>query len=241
MYKRQIKYDPSRHGNLKARLNGLIAEVSDLNARAGQLPARIRDKRRLIDELSRRIREIEEARRTVERDEKALENLAVLLNALDDVQIAVRRDFVDVINSVLDDVWSRLYPYGDYSGVRVKIEGEGRKAGDYVLQLRESGGWVNVDGVASGGERTLAALALRIAFARSLTNIGILLLDEPTHNLDSNGIERLTEVLAEGIPEVLDQVLLITHDDEMEKAATGRAYRLVRNKGADEPTRVKGI
>ena len=160
---------------------------------------------------------------------------------MDDVQIIVRKNFVEIINNVLGEVWGRLYPYGDYTGIRINIEGDGRRAGDYVLQLRERRGWVNVDGIASGGERTLAALALRIAFAKSLANLGILLLDEPTHNLDRNSIEKLVEVLSEGIPQVLDQVLLITHDEELEKAATGIAYKLYRDKERDEPTRVERI
>ena len=87
---------------------------------------------------------------------------------------------------------------------------------------------MNVDGNASGGERSLASLGIRVAFARALSGMGLLLLDEPTHNLDSEGIEKLIEVLREGMPEVLDQVILITHESDMEKAASGLSYRLMR-------------
>ena len=54
-------------------------------------------------------------------------------------------------------IWNELYPYGDFSGVRLTIDK------DYVLQLKGSDGWISVEGVASGGERSLACLALRIA------------------------------------------------------------------------------
>ena len=58
-------------------------------------------------------------------------------------------------------VWSELYPYNDFTGVRLAIDK------DYVLQLEEAGGWISVDGIASGGERSMASLALRIAFSLS--------------------------------------------------------------------------
>jgi len=236
-----IRYDEGEHRAVKEKLRETLSQLSTVKAKLSELPLRMGDKKRLVEEKRRRVEEVEKARKELEIKERALEKLKILLNALDDVQIIVRKEFVEVINAVLADIWQRLYPYGDYSAARIEIVGNGAKAGDYVLQLRERRGWVNVDGIASGGERTLAALALRIAFARALANLGILLLDEPTHNLDRNGIEKLVEVLSEGIPEVLDQVLLITHDEEMEKAATGIAYRLYRNKETDEPTRVERI
>ena len=40
---------------------------------------------------------------------------------------------------------------------------------------------------------------------------------------------------------VLEQVILITHEESLEKAATGNAYRFYRDKEKDEPTRVEPV
>ncbi|MCD6367630.1 MAG: hypothetical protein J7L45_00935, partial [Candidatus Aenigmarchaeota archaeon] len=102
-----------------------------------------------------------------------------------------------------------------------------------------SGNWITVESVASGGERTTAVLTLRIAFALVLSpSLKWLVLDEPTHNLDDQGKEYLSDVLREKIGEFIDQVFLITHDDKLENAVTGYLYKLERKKEKNEPTRV---
>lgn len=102
------------------------------------------------------------------------------------------------------------------------------------------GGWVPVEGIASGGERFCAAIALKIAFAMVLVpNLGWLILDEPTHNLDDEGIRALARVLNEEVPKIVEQVFVITHDENLKDAATARVYRLDRNKAAGESTKVE--
>jgi DNA repair exonuclease SbcCD ATPase subunit len=66
-------------------------------------------------------------------------------------------------------------------------------------------------------------------------------LDEPTHNLDSEGIQELAVALRERIPEVVKQVLLITHEERLEAAVSGYLYRFIRNKELDEPTNVEQV
>ncbi|MBR9681303.1 MAG: SMC family ATPase [Candidatus Altiarchaeota archaeon] len=223
-----VHYNKLEHKTLKENLRAVVEEFSRIRTKATMLPESIHDKQTLISELSGKREKILDAKTLVEKSEVAMEALKILSNALIDVQIVVRKKFVEVVNELLSDVWIKLYPYGDYDGLRIFVEEDGRRAGDYVLQIHEAGGWVNVDGVASGGERSMASLSLRVAFARALSRMGTLLLDEPTHNLDSEGIQKLIEVLKEGMPEVLDQVVLITHESDMEQAATGLSYRLMR-------------
>jgi DNA repair exonuclease SbcCD ATPase subunit len=142
----------------------------------------------------------------------------------------------------MGELWGDIYPYGDFTGVRLAVEG-GERSADYVLQLRDrSGNWAPVEGIASGGERTDACLALRIAFAVVLAPaLSWLVLDEPTHNLDAEGIQELAAVLRERIPEVVQQVLLITHEERLEAAVSGYLYRFSRNKDTDEPTKIEQV
>jgi len=98
---------------------------------------------------------------------------------------------------------------------------------------------VNVEGVTSGGERSTASLTLRIALSLVLTqNLSWLVLDEPTHNLDKQAIKELATTLREHLPEIVDQIFIITHEPELEKAASSYLYILERNKEKDEPTKV---
>jgi DNA repair exonuclease SbcCD ATPase subunit len=137
----------------------------------------------------------------------------------------------------MQSIWGELYPYKDIFNIRLGIE-----EGDYVLQLQDSSGWIAADGIASGGERSIACLALRIALSLVLApSVGMLVLDEPTANLDAKSIEELANVLREKITKFVEQVFLITHDPSLENAVSGYLYRLEREKAKDGFTKVSLI
>jgi len=149
----------------------------------------------------------------------------------------LRKNFVSAVNQAMEAIWPELYPYKDLYGVRLGIE-----EGDYILQLEDSTGWIPADGTASGGERSIACLALRIAFALVLApQLRWLVLDEPTHNLDSRAVEDLANVLRDKVSEFVDQIFLITHDPNLETAVSGYLYRLERDKEKDGFSKVVKI
>lgn len=63
----------------------------------------------------------------------------------------------------------------------------------------------------SGGEKTSFGFALRVAMSEELSNIGLLILDEPTYGLDSLRRKKLAEILMD--QEQIGQLIVITHDD----------------------------
>jgi ATPase involved in DNA repair len=77
----------------------------------------------------------------------------------------------------------------------------------------------------SGGERTILAIAFRVALAKTLLGRlpGLMILDEPTQNLDAENKARLFEMVKE-IAGMLEQVIVVTHDEEI----IGRADNIVR-------------
>jgi DNA repair exonuclease SbcCD ATPase subunit len=164
------------------------------------------------------------ARKTNEKVTKA----KLLQNALVEVQEGLRAQLVSAVNESLAASWGEVYPYRDYSSARLKPA-----ADDYELQLQEGGGeWVGADH-ASGGEKSIAALCLRMAFARVLApSLGLLILDEPTHNLDEAGTAALSEALRRGAGEggAFEQIFIITHDDALREAAEGALYSFERGK-----------
>jgi len=171
----------------------------------------------------------------IEKLDALVSDLKIFAEALKQTQAELRKEFVEAVNYTMNKLWQTLYPYQDFVGIRLAIE-----EGDYVLQLQERAlSWINAEGVASGGERSIACLALRIAFALVLApQMRLLILDEPTANLDSNSIGVLATTLRENINEFIDQCFIITHDEALEEAVTGNAYRFERDKAKDEATRV---
>jgi len=70
----------------------------------------------------------------------------------------------------------------------------------------------------SGGERVSLAIALRLAIAKSLMNdIGFMIMDEPTVNLDDYRKRELIDII-KSTTEVVPQIIVVTHDEELLQA-----------------------
>jgi exonuclease SbcC len=219
---------------LRTQLQEKVSEEAGLGVRLNSIREKILDRQDMVRDLEKRNKLLEEYRSEIMRDGCAVDSLQAFVKALKATQDQLREEFLKNVNQLLSVVWRELYPYGDFTGVRLIIDK------DYILQLKGSEGWVSVDGVASGGERSMACLALRIAFSLSfIPNLRWLILDEPTHNLDSNAIAQFIEVLREKMPAFAEQVFLITHDERISEGVQGVLYKLDRNKNEDGATQVK--
>lgn len=222
-------------------LIALEGELRNLVGKEKELSAKIAAVNQLSVERDTRLKELESILSKVTKekeDMKKLENLTIQLKifakALEETQIQLRQEFITLVNYSMNQLWQTLYPYQDFTGIRLNVE-----EGDYVLQLQSRNDWINVEGVASGGERSIAALTLRIAFSLILApNIRLLFLDEPSHNMDTNALRQLATTLKERVHEFMEQVLIITHQEELEEAVTGRSYRLERDKINDGVTNI---
>lgn len=204
---------------------------SDLEKRLEVVQTKMADREEMLEERTKRREELQQKLDTVadHRERVAayrakIDALDELLAALEDTQVDLRQRFVTRVNDVMTDVWDRVYPYDDYDAIRLNA------AEDYRLELQDDDGrWVPVDGQVSGGERHSAALTLRIALSIVLAPAWrILLLDEPTHNLDATTIEDLAETLRTRVADIVDQLFLITHEERLETAATGELYQLTK-------------
>ncbi len=218
---------------LRKSMEEKSAEEAFLKERISGLGERLGERTERLREIREREGLLERYRRELMEGEKIRGDLRKFTEALILTQDQLRSEFLKTVNSIMDRVWQELYPYGDFEGIRLAIEG------DYILQLKEPGGWVSVEGRVSGGERSMACLALRIAFSLAfIPNLRWLILDEPTHNLDSNAIQHFARVLRERMPEFVEQVFLITHEERISEGVTGSLYKLERDKEQNGPTLV---
>jgi exonuclease SbcC len=167
---------------------------------------------------------------------KLEEELVIYKNALASAQLNLRTDLVESINTAMNEIWSIFYPYRDYREIRLLATDK-----DYHFEVKGAD-WRALETVASGGERACAALTLRVALAMVLTpNLSWLILDEPTHNLDKEAVELLSQTLQLKVPEVIDQTFVITHEEGLMGSDFASSYKLSRDKGKFEATRVEKI
>jgi exonuclease SbcC len=223
-------------------LEKIRKEFTETVSKKSEFEERLKNLNQLLGEKEIRKNEEEEKLKIVEAQkaeiiklEKIIKDLKIFEKALEQTQTQLRIEFIDAVNYTMNEIWPNIYPYEDFTSIALNIEG-----GDYVLQLKDRfDRWVNADGIASGGERSIACLALRIAFSLVLApQLKWLVLDEPTHNLDSRAIEDLAETLKTRIGDFVNQVFLITHEEKLEDAVTGSLYRLGREKGRDGVTQI---
>ncbi len=181
---------------------------------------------------------IAEQEKQVEKYEEAAKKVGIFSNCLNATQIELRETMIETINSAMNMIWGSIYPYKDFTDARLSVVDAG-----YDLEVKtRNDKWVRVEGILSGGERSAAALCIRIAFALVLTKkLSMLILDEPTHNLDTNAVQKLSTMLRDDMPKLVEQIFIITHDKELEAAASSNLYLLSRNKDIDESTKVEEL
>jgi len=224
--------------DMQRELRNLFSKEKQIETEIVGVERVAKEKYLRLNELESKLADVRKYQMEIAKIQNINKNLRIFEKSLEQTQIELRKEFVHAVNYTMTNLWETLYPYQDFVGIRLNVE-----EGDYVLQLLErTGKWINVEGVVSGGERSIASLALRIAFSLVLApQLRWLILDEPTHNLDQNAVEDLAETLRERIGEFVDQVFLITHDEKLENAVTGSLYRLEREKEKDGPTKVIAI
>jgi exonuclease SbcC len=88
---------------------------------------------------------------------------------------------------------------------------------DYGIVLEENGferPFVNL----SGGEQMAAALSVRLALLKQLSDVRLAFFDEPTTNMDAERRERLAEQISHITRrKTFDQLFVISHDDTFEE------------------------
>jgi DNA repair exonuclease SbcCD ATPase subunit len=227
-------FSPAVLEKVESDYKSILGLEGEMQADQRNVNGMIIDKQKLLEEVENKKRTLESYVQDIRKIAAISDQLRLLESALEATQEQLRKDFITAVNDAMQSIWPELYPYKDIFSIRLGIE-----EGDYVLQMQDSTGWVPADGVASGGERSLACLTLRIAFSLVLApQIRLLVLDEPTANLDSQAIDIMADVLRERITSLVEQCFLVTHDDKLKEAVSGYCYEFSRDKSKDGVTNV---
>ncbi len=190
----------------------LISKYEELKSRINSINYIIEEKNKRLNDLLAQEEHIAKIELEIKKLQSKIEFLQQLRSALLVAQEQLRKELLQSVNELMEKIWILLYPYQKWSSIRLSANET-----DYSLELRTPDGvWMPVIGFASGGERMLAALTLRLAFAKILSEFDILILDEPTHNLDSAAIETFISALQEKHSEFLvNQLFIVTHEERL--------------------------
>jgi DNA repair protein SbcC/Rad50 len=194
----------------------LLRQVQDLETTLKNSETLLIEKTKRLAELNAQKQKVSEIEQKIKEAEEKAGFLDRFKTALEATQLALRDELILAVNEVMSQVWVEIYPYEKWSGVRLASTEQ-----DYTLQMKETDGdWVPVSGFASGGERMLASLAVRIAFSRVLApGLSLLILDEPTHNLDEKAITTFIDVIQNKVSDFLDQIFIVTHEEKLAENA----------------------
>ncbi len=199
--------------SLERERDKIQGEIEALRTRIGVIRGNIEMLDKSIREREQEIASIEEKIRKKPSIENALKILRVLEKKILGGEGLIAQMLTQMVIKALEEEVNRSLETFSRE-FTVEIES------DFNINIKAgSRGTLSINSL-SGGERTMLAIAFRIALAKILLGRlpSIMILDEPTQNLDVENKSRLFDMIKE-IAGSLDQVIVVTHDEEIiEKA-----------------------
>ncbi len=151
-----------------------------------------------MESIIRRIREMEG---NLKKEKDFLSFTAFVRDTIKSSSEFVIKEFIGEISSEANSIYCEIMD--DH---RLTL----RWTNDYDIEI-ESDGDISSYRQLSGGERMSAALSVRLALLKSLSNCDFVFLDEPTQNMDETRRENLSEQISK--IKGFKQVFVISHDD----------------------------
>ncbi len=220
--KKENDFDSENFKNLEKKFNEVKSDIRIVQKEK-------ESKKEVLEQYKKRVEELKKRKSLIDKIEEDIERYRILEDffvsfrkKLKEAQEKLRKQFIENLNDVMKEIWDNIYPYDYYSDIEISVEE------DYILKICDSrGNKVPVEGEVSGGERHSAALTMRLALSAVLgKRFNVLMLDEPTHNLDERTVSDLSDTLREDVSDIVDQLILITHDKDLEDSVTSYLYRV---------------
>jgi exonuclease SbcC len=176
-------------------------------AMTAQLEAARRSESSLASELAR----LSEVRDRMREEFRAKERLEELNDATDFIRDVLKQAGPLVTESYLYNISIEANQL--FREITGDADRSLRWSRDYEVLLEEEGHERSFQNL-SGGEQMAAALSVRLALLKQLSDIRLAFFDEPTINMDAERRERLAQQIGE--VKHFDQLFVISHDDTFE-------------------------
>ncbi|KAK3329075.1 P-loop containing nucleoside triphosphate hydrolase protein [Apodospora peruviana] len=231
--------------NAQEDYDRLVKEARFIESRRGKLGA---DRERLMgsmstkDEQFARLNEeyeidlkgakakYKESHIKVETTKAAIDDLGRGTAALDHAIMQYHSLKMEEINRTVGELWQSTYQGTDIDTIQIRSDvetgttaaGASKRTYNYRVSMVKGDTEMDMRGRCSAGQKVLASIIIRLALAESFgVNCGLIALDEPTTNLDSDNIRSLGESLHAIIKARQSQsnlqLIVITHDEEFLK------------------------
>ncbi|KAL8729027.1 MAG: hypothetical protein Q9166_005028 [cf. Caloplaca sp. 2 TL-2023] len=195
------------------------SKLATMKAKDDQLEKLLQDWR---TDYQNAAHEYKEAHIKVETTKAAVEDLGRYMIALDKAIMQFHSLKMEEINRIAEELWKRTYRGTDIDTILIRSDNEtakGNRSYNYRVCMVKQDAEMDMRGRCSAGQRVLASIIIRLALAECFgVKCGLIALDEPTTNLDSDNIRSLAESLHDIIrarqQQSNFQLIVITHDEE---------------------------
>ncbi len=230
-----IVYDEEKFKHIIEERNNIVGNYNKYVEQWKSIKKEIEHLNTKKEEMIKKLNKLKKIKSTIEKIETLEVDLTIFKEGLITLQQIIRNELIESLNKTLPELWTALYPYNDYKTVKIKVDKDG-----YSFYGLINDRWVNLASFASGGERTTFSIALRIAITNLLLpKLNILILDEPTQNLDDYVIDKFIQLIDEQLNKFIKQTFIITHDERLKNVNNGTVFLFKRNKDTADPTRVE--
>ena len=241
----ELEIEELESRNAQEDYDRLVQEARYLESRRGKLGA---DRERLMGSMSSKDEQFarlsdeydidlkgakakyKESHIKVETTKAAIEDLGRGTAALDHAIMQYHSMKMEEINRTVGELWQSTYQGTDIDTIQIRSDvetgttasGAGKRTYNYRVSMVKGDTEMDMRGRCSAGQKVLASIIIRLALAESFgVNCGLIALDEPTTNLDSDNIRSLAESLHAIIKARQSQsnlqLIVITHDEEFLK------------------------
>ncbi len=231
-----LQFSESDLKTLREKTSAIATKHESTRVSLEYLSAEVKEKREIVSKLESQVAKLGGVKKSCSDLAAYAEQLSIFQTSLVETQNELRNELITAVNEAVHEVWQSVYPYRDYSSCRVVPTED-----DYLLEVRSGGEWRPIE-QCSGGEKTCAALALRVSLAMVLVpNLSWIVLDEPTHNLDSQAVNLLARALHDTLPSIVRQTFVVTHDEALKEGASGSIHVFQRDKDSASPSVVETL
>jgi len=211
-------YSPQRHSDVRVRVDGANRRIAQLEAQIQTSCARIEDLQKQIDHLNEIQKQLSEHLARKQRYEELLKISEFIRECLKKAGPHITEAYLYTISIEANQLYREIT---GNSLVNLRWDS------DYEILLEEDGRERPFTSL-SGGEQMAAALSVRLALLKELSNLRVAFFDEPTTNMDEERRRNLAQQI--GRIKDFEQLFVISHDDSFE-GHTDRTIQLQPGKG----------
>ncbi|OED30500.1 SMC family ATPase [Methanosphaera sp. WGK6] len=206
----ELSYDFEEHEKIHNKYTLCDKKLNEIKTNlAVEESNRTSDKERL-SEKTEKIKELDQ----IKLEQNNLTEYIKLLTKIREVysKDGAQKDLRNSIKPQIEKNTMNLFNEFDFPYPEIKLDE------DYSITVKNGNSTLNLNMI-SGGERIALALSLRLGIAKVITKnkTELLILDEPTIHLDEERRKELVDII--GKINFVPQMIVVTHDNEMEPLA----------------------